>query len=356
MDASPLLGQRTGVGRYVAELLRALAARDRVAVRAVPFTVRGGRPDLPDGVAWRHVPASARLLRHAWTHLPFPPAELLAGRCDVFHATNFVLPPTARARGVLTVHDLAYLRYPDTVARASLAYRKLVAQGVRRAAVVVTPSRAVAGELAAEYGLETDRVQVTPLGVDPAWARARRPSVQQREQWGVPERYLLFVGTREPRKNLDSLAEAHRRARQVSGTDVLPLVLAGPAGWGPRVQADATITGFLPDHELRELVAGAAALVLPSRYEGFGLPVLEALAAGTPVICSDLPALREVGGPHCRYTPAGDVDALADALLAASVDEDTAEAARARREHAACFTWERCADATETAYRRAAHD
>ncbi len=320
-------------------------------VSLTPFTWRtGDRPQVP-GTTWRHRPAPARALREAWLRASWPPVELLGGPVDVFHATNFVLPPTRRAAGVVTVHDLAFRRFPGTVHRASRAYDALVPAGVRRAAVVLCPSAAVAGEVAAEYALPPERVSVTPLGVDPAWASARPPAPVDRQRLGLPERYVLFVGTREPRKDLPTLLAAHRAARATS-RDVPPLVLAGPAGWGAgeAPPPDVVLTGFLADADLRSVVAGAACLVLPSLYEGFGLPVLEALACGVPVLASDLPVLREVGGDVVAHAPVGDVDAFAAGLLAVLADPGAPGPRRAR---AATATWGRCAGLTLEAYRRA---
>ncbi|MFN2625234.1 MAG: glycosyltransferase, partial [Mycobacteriales bacterium] len=162
----------------------------------------------------------------------------------------------------------------------------------------------------------------------------------------------------EPRKNLPVLLAAHRRLRETV-PDTPPLVLVGPPGWGPALQLDAArdavvLTGYLDDPELARLTGAAACLVLPSRYEGFGIPPLEALACGIPVVVSDLPVLREVLGAHAHYVPVGDVDALADALAVTISRGTDATAAAARREHARQFTWERCAEATMRAYMVAA--
>src|SRR5690606_19469987 len=124
-----------------------------------------------------------------------PPVEWLCGPVHVFHATNFVLPPLSRAAGVVTVHDLTYLRYPETVSRASLRYRDLVPRSLARAAVVCTPSRAVADEVAETYRLDPDDVAVTPLGVEPEWFAAEPADAGLRAELGLPERYALAVGT-----------------------------------------------------------------------------------------------------------------------------------------------------------------
>ena len=424
LDATPLLGQRTGVGQYVAGLVEgfgelAAAEPPRCSGRApavpeelvlVPFTWRGTR-DLPrvalpqpagaagaeggpagaagaeggpagpgsavagaDGepsgaapgpagsrriqvrCGRRRVPA--RLLATLWARVPWPPVEWLAGPVDVFHATNFASPPARRAVPVVTVHDLTYLRYPEMVTAASARYRELVPRGLARGAVVCTPTAAVAAEVAETYRVPADRVVVTPLGVRPAWRSARPPEPGWLAARGLPARYLLFVGSREPRKGLDVLLAAYRELL-ADQPGAPPLVLAGPSGWGAAVDLAGLpdgalhMPGYLPEEELASLTAGAAVMVLPSRYEGFGLPPLQALACGTPVVASDLPALREVLGADADLVPAGDAAALA-AALATTLKDDGGDAARAaRRARAAAFTWPACAAATLGAYQRA---
>jgi glycosyltransferase involved in cell wall biosynthesis len=394
LDATPLLGPRTGVGRYVAGLagaLATLAGPEPEELALIPFTWRG-TGDLPAAapsgprvrVGRRRAPA--RLLQAAWSRLPWPPVEWLAGPVDVFHATNFTAPPTSRAATVVTIHDLTYLRYPEMVTDASARYRDLVPRALRRGAVVATPTAAVATEVAEEYGLSPDRLVVTPLGVDDTWRQATPPDPAWLATRGLPERYLLFVGNREPRKNLGTLLAAYRAllasAPRVVGVEpgpavgegarrttapasaathgIPPLVLVGPPGWGEALDTaglppDAVRTpGYLAEPDLARVVAGAAALVNPSWYEGFGLPALEALACGTPVVASDLPAHREVLGDLAQLFPPDDPGALA-AALATTLDDPGADGAAraARRTRAAGFTWENCATATLSAYRRA---
>jgi glycosyltransferase involved in cell wall biosynthesis len=384
LDATPLLGPQTGVGRYVAALAGALAGLpgpEPEEVALVPFTWRG-TADLPRVVAtlereWapragrlrcgrRRLPA--RLLQAAWTRLPVPPVEWLAGPVDVFHATNYVAPPARRAAGVVTVHDLSYLRYPEMVTAASARYLELVPRALDRGAVVCTPTAAIAAEMADTYRLAPERLVVTPLGIAPAWRRAVAPDPAWLAAHDLPERYLLFVGTREPRKNLPTLLAAYRAllAGRVpptgpgsAGAGVPPLVLAGPPGWGEALDlaglpAGAVRTpGYLAEEDLVRLVAGATALAFPSWYEGFGLPALEALACGTPVVASDLPALREVLADQAELVPPGDADALADALLRVLGDPGGEPARAARRARTAGFTWDACAQATLAAYQRA---
>jgi glycosyltransferase involved in cell wall biosynthesis len=389
LDATPLLGPRTGIGRYVAGLagaLAGLAGPEPEELALVPFSWRG-TSDLPGAApagprvrcGRRRVPA--RLLQVAWARLAWPPVEWLAGPVDVFHATNFMAPPARRAASVVTLHDLTYLRHPEMVTDASARYRELVPRALGRGAVVCTPTAAVAAEVAEAYHLPPERLVVTHLGVDDAWRRATPPDPAWLAARDLPERYVLFVGSREPRKNLPSLLSAYRallagvgvgdgptvgeeagRTRMPTArgaTRVPPLVLVGPPGWGEALDTaglprDAVRTsGYLPEPDLAKVVAGAAALVAPSWYEGFGLPALEALACGTPVVASDQPALREVLGDQAELVPPGDAAALADALARTLHDPGGDPARAARRARAAGFTWERCAQATLSAYRLA---
>jgi glycosyltransferase involved in cell wall biosynthesis len=349
LDGTPLLGARTGIGRYTAALAEELASMSDVDMRAVAFTLRGWRKlrrVLPHGTRSRGMPVSARLLRQCWLRAPFPPIELFAGFTDVVHGTNFVLPPAIRAAGVLTIHDLAFLDSPGDLPPSDEQLPALVARSAERADMVCTPTQAVADVVIDRFGLPAEKVMATPLGIDLAWFTARPPSDTLRRRIGLPKQYLLFVGAAGPRKSLDWLLKAHANT-----PDLPPLVLAGPG----HTSVDDAVKpiGYLSDVDLRSVVAGASALVLPSRDEGFGLPVLEALACDVPVVCSDLPALREVSGGHASLVPFGDVEAMGTTLTNALAMTPDAPTLAARRTYAAGFTWRRTAELTVEAYRRA---
>lgn len=362
LDGTPLLGRRTGIGRYTEHLLGALAGRPGISAGATAFTARGWRRlagAVPAGVRTRALPVPARALRLAWTRAEWPPVTAFSGRCDVFHGTNFVLPPTGRSAGVVTIHDLAFLTMPETVDATARALRELVPRSLRRAGAVCTPTAAVAAQLQDAYGPALPEVFVTHLGVEPRWLEVAAPDPIERARLELPANYLLFVGTREPRKDLATLIEAYRLltgSRKPTATG-LELLLVGPDGWGPTQQPvpGVHIRGYLSQHDLPAIVAGAIALVMPSRYEGFGLPVLEALATGTEVIISDTPALVEVAGPHGRVFPVGDREALAALLLTLEGESLAQEMIRqqrqTRRTYASSWTWSRCAEHTVAAYR-----
>ena len=361
LDATPLLGQRSGVGRYLSGVLDGLQQiPDRPDVVLTLFSIRGSVPaPLPRGTTMAPRRAPARILNRLWGRVPFPPVELLTGRVDVFHGTNFVLPPLARAAGVVTVHDLTYLRFPETVDDNVRRYAHLVPDALRRAATVIAVSQAMADEITAEYGLAEDAVVVAPNGVAPEWAAAQPLPAERRAALGLPERYFLFSGNQEPRKNLGTLLRAHAAAREADPA-LPPLVVVGPAGWGDAwagQQPDPRhvhLLGYLGDDDLHGVVAGATAVCSPSLYEGFGLPVLEAMAAGTPVLASDIPAHREVSGGLTTLLPVRDVDAWAEALGRAGNAGDDGGWSGAARAHAAGFTWERCARRHAEVYAAAA--
>jgi glycosyltransferase involved in cell wall biosynthesis len=210
--------------------------------------------------------------------------------------------------------------------------------------------------LQAAYDVDPAKVFLTPLGIGPEWFETEPPTPAELAARRLPERYFLFVGNLEPRKNVPVLLDAYRLLLD-DEPDAPPLVLAGPAAWGPALDTahlpanKVVFTGYVEGAALRSLVAGALALVLPSRDEGFGLPPLEALACGVRPIVSDLPVLRENLGEQAVYVPVGDAGALAHAMRQASESLHQVDGI----DHARRFTWKRCAHLTMTAYAAATH-
>lgn len=358
LDATPLIGERTGIGHWTEQVIRALCeAPDPPEVRLVPFTWRGAEA-LPDAsefgprVTASRRRAPARLLREIWARSDWPPVEMLAGPLDVFHATNFVLPPTRRAAGVLTVHDLTYLHHPEWVQPDVARYADLVPRGLRHARAVTTLTETVRAELLDTYRLDGDRVVVAAAAVDAARFDVPVPGPADRRGLGVPDDYVLFLGTREPRKGLGVLLGAYRELL-AEGVEVLPLVVAGGSGWGAQPDESAlpvTSLGYVDRAALPALLAGARLLAFPSFYEGFGMPPLEALAAGTAVLASDIPVLREVLSEAAAFAPAGDVSGWA-AELRHAFDAPRDEATRQARRHAALrYTWTDTGAAVRRAY------
>jgi glycosyltransferase involved in cell wall biosynthesis len=376
LDATPLLGPRTGIGQFTTRAIRALSARPGTELFAYALSWRGRgalREVLPPGVTsgWS-VPA--RPLLWAWARTDLVSAELIVDvddGVDVVHGTNFVVPPARHAARVVTVHDLTCVRYPQLCTRTTLRYPALIRRAVRTGAWVHTPSAFVAGEVCEVFGVPADRVRAVAHGA----GLPREDDEDELDGYGPEdgrrrartltgcERYVLALGAVEPRKDLPLLVRAFDRVA-MRRPDV-GLLIAGPDGWGTDALAQAIAgarhaerigrAGFVEGPERRGLLAGAAALAYPSVYEGFGLPPLEAMTMGTPVVATAAGAVPEVCGDAALIVPVGDEEALAEALAAVLDDGACAASLVARgKEHAAAFTWERSADGLLALYEDAA--
>jgi len=364
LDATPLLGHPTGVGNFCSGALLGLGARGDLDVRAfaVSWRRRGEvGPRLPAGVRAEQRAMPARPLHALWSRASFPPIEWFIGATDVVHGTNFVVPPTRRAGRVVTVHDLTAVRFPELCDAASLRFPALIRRAVAEGAWVHTPSAFVAAEVVEAFDVTPERVRAVHSGIPPFPPPAgtdERPA-----EAGLPSgtrRYLLAVGTAEPRKDLPGLVSAFDLL--AADRPDLGLVLAGANGWGAAALDEAVAaspfssriwrTGWVSERARAGLLGDAAMLVYPSRYEGFGFPPLEAMAAGIPVVATRVGALPEVIGGGAELVPAGDPDALAGAI-AGILDSPGRAAALAAsgRQRAAEFSWDRCADGLAALYR-----
>lgn len=268
---------------------------------------------------------------------------------DLVHAPTLLAPPRRATPLVVTIHDAVPWTHPETLTQRGVAWhRRMGARVAASADAVIVPTASVAEELATFLDLG-DRVRVVLEGSDalavPADAAARRARLR------LPEAYLVTVATLEPRKGLDVAIAA---LAEVAAPD-LPLVIVGQPGWGgvePEESPRVRVLGRLADDDLGAVLAGAVALVAPSRAEGFGLPVAEAMACGVPVVCSDAPALVEVTAGAALTTPVGDPLALAEALRSVATDAALRERlSAAGRRRAGELTWRASAEATWTVYR-----
>ena len=350
-----------GIGTYVRELGTALQAPD-LAVDLVPFhsrwpTPSPAEPALPLSV---EIPAPIRRLYPSWDLFGRPALPTALGETDVVHATNHAAVPPVNPgqKLVVTVHDLAYERFPRAFTRRwRWLYRAGVRAAVNRADALVVPSRSTHDDLV-EVGADPARIHVTPLA--PCLARSEIEPAQVLTRLRVPTPIVLNVGTLEPRKNQLGLVRAYRRMVASTG---LPhtLVLAGPAGWGTgdlirelAAPGPGRVirTGSLPAEDLDALYRSADAFAYPSVYEGFGLPVLEAMERGVPTVTSLVSSLPEVAGDAAVLVDPTDEVALADALERLLTDPTFADDLRRRgAEHAGRFSWAATARATVEVYR-----
>jgi glycosyltransferase involved in cell wall biosynthesis len=354
-----------GIGTYVRELAPALATEDPsldLRLFHCRFDEGGPPAEWLDAFAIEELPSPVRTLYPRWALLGRPKLPATFDGVDIVHATNPAGVPPVRAGQtlVVTVHDLAFERFPERFPRSwRLLYRAGMRAASRRADAILVPSVATAEDLRTFTDVDPAKVRVTPLAA--TLGSATTDPGAALERLGVPRPYLLFVGTLEPRKNVVTLVRAYR---QVAPDVPHALVLAGPDGWfveemdrelaraGP---GNVVRTGLVDASDLDALYRGADAFVYPSAYEGFGLPVLEAMARGVPTVASDVPALREVAGDAAQYVEPGDVADLAEALARVLTDAPLAEDLRHRGPaRAAGYTWAATARATLEAYRRAA--
>ena len=324
VDADVLGRRRTGDETYVRELLRALpAAAPDLRVAAVTRD-----PSLvPPGIEPLALPAGSQELRMAWRL----PRLLRRVRPELAHFLH-VIPPGCPCPAVLTIQDLSFERDPSLMsAWERRVFRTVVPRSARRAARILAISERTRDDLVELYGIPLERIAVTPLGVDQDF----RPG-------GPRGDYLLLVGAIEPRKDPLAAAQAARAVGRL-------LVVVGPARDPSLERAlreeGADLRGYVPKPELVRLYQEAACVLFPSRYEGFGLPLVEAMACGAPVVARPDAALREVAGDAAVF---GDGD-LADAVRAALADSERLSAAGLRR--ARLFTWEETARLTAAAYR-----
>jgi glycosyltransferase involved in cell wall biosynthesis len=366
VEIAPLYAPLTGIGWYLYQLVRDLADRPGLRLRLYGPSIFAHPDDtgpvvqLPDGPAieWvRYVVPDDLILRRHWMLAllrALEPLLLAADGNRVLFAPNFIAPRAfalARAPLVATVHDLTVRRVPWTMlAHTREALERDLDRTIARARAIVTVSETVRADLLAPGVLAPGNVHAIHLaGRLDEVPRASRPAE-------VPPRFVLHVGTIEPRKNVALLLDAWPRLR-ASRPDAPPLVLCGHVGWQPESIADALARGrdegwlihlgYAPDPVVRALYEEAAALVCPSIYEGFGLPLVEAMAAGTPVVCSDIPVFREVADTVALFVAPDDADAWARAVEQVLTDGATAAGLRARgHARAATFSWRRTADQT----------
>jgi glycosyltransferase involved in cell wall biosynthesis len=354
-----------GIGTYTRDLGAVLAQDPQVSLIPVGFGIDVPGQALPGaarpGRLRAYVPQAVRC---ALTTGAFDASVLRSRDVRLFHATDHLVPRLRDIPVVATLMDAIPLSHPAWV-RTRLAPMKrwMWRRAAQWADRVLTISEYSKGQLVEHFGLPADRIAVTPLGVSPErFTRVTpRERAQVRQRHGVPEGFFLFVGTLQPRKNLERALDAHARLPDRL-REALPFVVVGRAGWGcedlvrrltsPDARRTVIWLRYLPEGEVQALMQSATALVFPSLCEGFGLPVLEAFAAGLPVVTSNTTSLPEVAGDAALLVDPVDVDAIAEAMRAIAESPGLAgRLAEAGLRRARAFTWEACAQATLRGYR-----
>lgn len=366
IDIQSAVSQRAGVGRYTRNLVEHLtpliAPPDELELFYFDFHQRGLDFPCPGArqnpVRW--IPGT--FAQQAWKRLRWPPFDWFSGSADLYHFPNFTIPPLTKGKKIVTIHDMSFLRYPEFSEDRNLDYLSLfIHDTVRRADAIITVSEFSKRETAELLELDSARIFATPLGITPACVRPPDEAiVKARQTLKLDRPYLLSVGTLEPRKNIPFLIEVFEHMTGFDGD----LVIAGMKGWKvqpilQRIQ-DSTCRDriryleYIPDGALFPLYAGAELFVITSFYEGFGLPPLEAMACGTPVVSSTGGSLPEMlTGPAAVLISGFDASSWA-ATLSSLLHDSTRrrELARQAPVHAARFSWKDTARKTLNIYRQ----
>ncbi len=347
VDVSPLSHPPTGVGNYILGSLRGLAeaAAGRHEIVAFAPTSPQGRRAIPAAIDG--LPLERRLVvlpfahawRQAWSRAAHPAAERFLGRFDVLHFTDWMFPPQAGGVRSTMIHDLVPLRFPEWVTpRTRSMHVAKYANAARTCDVIFTNSRFTAEDVRERLGVSEERLRVAPPGVE-----AEFTAEGGKADLGRP--YVLTVATLEPRKNLRALVDAHRLLGEPA------LAIVGGEGWGEQPELDlpgVIRLGRVDDQRLAELYRGAAAVVYPSRFEGFGMPILEAMACGASVVASAHPSMDEASGSAAVRADPEDSAAIAGAIERAIAERDLLVPLGLA--HARQFTWRRVGEIMLTAY------
>jgi glycosyltransferase involved in cell wall biosynthesis len=371
IDYTSAVRQAAGIGRYTRGLISAAIQLDPENHYFLLVAGGSSQPPAPSPIAanvvYRRIPASDRALAVLWHRLRLPLfADVWAGGADLFHSPDFTLPPLLRARGILTVHDLSFLHYPECAPPGLLAYLKaVVPRSVHNARLVLADSESTRRDIVELLGTRPEKVRVVYAGVGPEFKPVFDPPLlaEARARYGLAWPFVLNVGTLEPRKNHVRLIRGF--AQLLPRNPDLRLVLVGGKGWlyedvyaevsRLNLQDRVIFPGFVTDADLPALYSLASIFAYPSLYEGFGLPVLEAMACGTPVVCSSASSLPEVAGDAALLADPTDVDALTHALDEALTNDPLrAELRRRGAAQAARFTWPAAARTLLDAYQAAA--
>jgi glycosyltransferase involved in cell wall biosynthesis len=343
IDASrTTVTQRTGTEQYALQLIRHLL--ELPSGHEITLYFRDAPPpDLfPEGTLQKIIP-----FPRAWTHLRFA-SELWRSRPDVTWVPAHTLPRVFPGRAVVTVHDLGYLHFPEAHPPKERRYLDWSTRySANRATRIMADSGATKSDLSAFYGIDAEKIHVVYPGVD------LQPSGDVgavRQKYKLPARYLFFLGTLQPRKNIARLVQAFAKWQSESGQNDVILALGGKAGWlydpaWTQGVENVRLLGFVDDADVPALYSGALGFVFPSLYEGFGFPVLEAMRCGTPVLCANTSSLPELVGEAAILVDPLDVDAICTGI-ARLVDDDSLRAELIRRgaERVKQFTWQSAAE------------
>jgi len=358
---------RSGVGHYQINLLNALLKIDHenfYNLYAFNFRNRQRFKEIKfpsDNYKVKVVPIPQRLITLWWFMADFPPLEKVAGKCDIYQVSEICIQPVKKAKRVAFVHDLTTILFPEHHVKSNVFLHKMRFKNIHKVDAILTNSEYTRRDIINHLHIKPDKVFVTYLGADERFKPATDSEIGAViSKYSLKQPYILFVGTLEPRKNVKMLIQAFNVLKQQKK---IPhkLVLAGQKGWdyeeifqaieGSRFKSEIQYIGYIPDDELPALLTGSEVFVYPSLYEGFGLPVLEAMQCGAPVITSNVSSMPEIGGNACVYFNPNAPDELIDKIFTVLNSNELRKTLSEKGiNRAKFFSWEKCAEETLKVY------
>jgi glycosyltransferase involved in cell wall biosynthesis len=374
IDCRSLLAAKTGIGVYTNRLLAELEGIDNLVLKCylhLPFLNPKKKRRALAAVELAHQrlelvsqsfppPKIQRLL---WSYSDLMPVETIIGDVDVFHSTSLIMPPLRKAKGVLTIYDLTFMLFPEYHGKGMQAITRDIRKYVSRSDCVIAISEHTKRDIMEHLQVPEERVRVTMLAADERYRPVNDPEAitTAKSKFGIDGDYILYTGTLEPRKNIPALIRAYAQLRHEAKI-THRLVLAGKKGWlydeilesvrTLGLEKDVIFTGYVADEDMLYLYNGAELFVYPSFYEGFGLPPLEAMACGCPVVTSNTSSLPEVMGDAGLMVDPNRPEELAEAMWRILDNGELRSELRAKGlQRAAEFSWQRCAEETLAVYR-----
>ena len=360
---------RSGIGQYQVHLLRALLSvdpdnfyhlyafnfRNRQRFGDIRFPAENYKVDV--------IPIPQRLITLWWLMFNRPTLEKVVGKCDLYHVSEICIQPVKSAKTVAFVHDLTTILYPEYHIKSNTFLHQQRFKRIGRVDGILTNSESTKRDITEHLKIRPEKIFVTHLGADERFKPMEQEETEPvLKKYGLTKPYILFVGTLEPRKNVETLIRAFNELKQ---KHKIPhqLVLAGRKGWLYRnilkfiesspFKSDIRQMDYIPDEVVPAFMNKADVFVYPSFYEGFGLPVLEAMQCGTPVITSNTSSMPEVGGEACLYVHPESADELADTIFKVIRDKSLQNILSGKGvERAKRFSWEKCAEETLEAYKQ----
>jgi glycosyltransferase involved in cell wall biosynthesis len=365
IDGSPILKEKTGVGNYVYNLIKWLGNID--SVNEYSIFLNSFKGSFNANIKYQNFKIKrfripGKILMLSWGYLKFPPIDLLTGKFDIFHSTNFIIPPKKEGKIIITIHDLYFMKYPEnTELFGGRYFKRFLPSNINKVDKIIAVSRSTKRDIINILGVNEDKIEVIYEGVDNIFKpiNDRVKVLKIKDRYSLPDKFILFVGSIEPRKNILSLIKSFSLIRSKIEHK---LVVVGSKGWGYKNIFDAIdslnlrksvmFTGYVPEYDLPYIYNASDLFVFPSFYEGFGLPVLEAMACGIPVIASNRSSIPEIIGDSGIVIDPDNIHELKDAMLnLLNNDELKKRLIDKGIKRASMFSWEKTAYNTLDLYK-----